>query len=62
MPDERYLPESTVLTVKSGDASVMVWGFFSWFGLYPLSFVNDSVNSEVYVNILDNSRLPTLWQ
>ena len=37
--------------------SVMVWGYFSWFWLWPLVFVSGNMNSEVYVNILDNSTI-----
>ena len=47
-----------VSTVKFGGVSVMVWGCFSCFGLGLLVLVNGSINSEVYVNILDNSMIP----
>ncbi|GFV30701.1 transposable element Tcb1 transposase [Trichonephila clavipes] len=40
----------------------MVWGHFSWFGLGPLVPVIGNMNSEMYVDILDNAALPTLWQ
>ena len=60
MPGERYLPEC-VSTVKFGDASVMVWGCFSWFGLGSLIYVKDNMISEISVNILENFTLPTVW-
>ncbi|GFY05679.1 QLQ domain-containing protein [Trichonephila clavipes] len=33
-----------------------------WFGLGPLVPVIGNMNSEMYVDILDNAALPTLWQ
>ncbi|GFV63505.1 hypothetical protein TNCV_1551681 [Trichonephila clavipes] len=49
-----------VPTVKFGGGSIMVWGCFSWFGLGPLIPVIGNMNSEIYVDILDNTALPTL--
>ena len=43
-------------------ASVMVWGCFSWFGLGPFVLVNGNMSSEINVQIVDNSMLPTLWK
>ncbi|GFW74828.1 transposable element Tcb1 transposase [Trichonephila clavipes] len=40
----------------------MVWGYFSCFGLGPLVPVIGNMKSEMYVDILDNAALPTLWQ
>ena len=40
----------------------MVYGCFSCFGLGPLVLVNGNMSFEVYVNNLDNTMLPTLWQ
>ncbi|GFW66618.1 transposable element Tcb1 transposase [Trichonephila clavipes] len=40
----------------------MVWECFSWFGLRPLVPVIGNMNSEMYVDILDNAALPTPWQ
>ncbi|GFW28309.1 transposable element Tcb1 transposase [Trichonephila clavipes] len=39
----------------------MVWGFFSWSGLGPLVPMIGNMNSEMYVDILDNAALSTLW-
>ena len=62
MSGERYLPECVESIAKFGGGSVMVWGCFSWLGFGPLVLVNGNMNTEVYVNILDNSMLPTFWQ
>ena len=50
MPSERF-----------GGASVMVWGYFSWFDLDPLVSEVGNMNTEMYEDILDNV-LSTLWQ
>ncbi|GFW26742.1 QLQ domain-containing protein [Trichonephila clavipes] len=62
MPGERFFSDCIVPTVKFGGGSIMVWGYFSWFGLGPLASMIGNMNSEMYVNILDNAALPTLWQ
>ncbi|GFW53684.1 transposable element Tcb1 transposase [Trichonephila clavipes] len=62
MPGERFFSDCVVPTVKFGGGSIMVWGCFSWFGLGPLIPVLGNMNSEMYVDILDNAAFPTLWQ
>ncbi|GFX98391.1 transposable element Tcb1 transposase [Trichonephila clavipes] len=59
---EHFFSDCIVPTVKFGGGSIMVWGCFSWFGLNPLVPVIGNMNSEMYVGILDNAALPTLWQ
>ncbi|GFX03871.1 transposable element Tcb1 transposase [Trichonephila clavipes] len=62
MPGERFFSDYIVPTVKLGGGSIMAWGCFSWFGLGPLVPVIGNMNSEMYVDIVDNAVFPTLWQ
>ncbi|GFU88854.1 transposable element Tcb1 transposase [Trichonephila clavipes] len=61
MPGECFFNDCIVSTVKFGGGSILVWGCFSWFGLGPLVRVIGNMNSEIYVDILNNAALPTLW-
>ncbi|GFX31821.1 QLQ domain-containing protein [Trichonephila clavipes] len=60
MPGKRIFRDSIVPTVNFGRGSIMVSGCFSWFDLGPLVSVIGNMNSEMYVDILDNAV--TLWQ
>ncbi|GFV12867.1 uncharacterized protein TNCV_2201661 [Trichonephila clavipes] len=62
MPIERFFSDCIVPTVKYGAESIMVWGCFSVFDLGSLVPVIGNMNSEMYVDILDNAALPTIWQ
>ena len=45
-------------TVKFGGGSVMFWGCFTWDGIGPLVLVEETMDSDVYVNVLSNHLIP----
>lgn len=58
--NERYHPDCVVRTVKHPE-SVMVWGCFSYYGPGRLSIIpkGTTVNAQRYLQILQNSMLPS---
>lgn len=54
---EAYLPECIKKSTKF-PLSVMVWGCMSGFGLSKLCFIENTVNTEKYLAILDETLLP----
>ena len=57
-PNERYLPECTIATIKQ-DKKIMVWGCFAASGVGNLYRISNNLNAERYVNILNTQLLPT---
>jgi hypothetical protein len=61
-PGEQYHPDCLVPTAKHGDGSVMVWGCFSWWGVWPLVVVEGTLNKNSYVALLEKHLLSYLKQ
>ena len=59
---ERYLSDCNVLSVKFGAGGIVVWGCLSGAGRGPLVPVKGTLNVSAYQEMLDNSKLPTLWE
>lgn len=65
--DQKYPPppphkvvDSVPDVIVRVQADIMVWGCLLWFGLGPLVVVKGAMNTKSYLDILDNSVLPTL--
>lgn len=46
--------------VHSGGFSVMFWGCFSWYGLGPLVALEGNMNSQSYIELLEESLIPEI--
>ncbi|CAB4385965.1 unnamed protein product [Rhizophagus irregularis] len=53
-PRETYNKDCIQSTVKFGGGSIMFWGVLGWHGVGPLIVVEGNMDSDEYVNILDN--------
>lgn len=54
------LPGHIRQTVKYGGASVMVWGAITYYGVGKLVFIDGTMDSEAYVEILNSAYAGTL--
>ena len=59
-PGAQLLDHHVIPTVKFGGGSVMVWGVITYYGAGKLLFINSSMNSELYVAILELGYAGTL--
>ena len=55
---EKYDPRNICTKLKYGGAKQMVWGCFYGNKLGPIAFIDGSVNSHVYVAILQEKLIP----
>ncbi len=59
-PDEEYKEKYVLPTVKHVGGSVMVWGCMSAAGTGELQFIEETMNANMYCDILKQSRIPSL--
>jgi len=57
---EKYAPKNVRGTARGGDVFQMIWGCFVGDKLGPIAFIDGTVNSDVYINVLYNNLLPYL--
>ncbi|CAI2187614.1 9157_t:CDS:1 [Funneliformis geosporum] len=55
---EAYNNNCIQFILKFSGGSVMFWGCFSWYDVGPLVVVEQTLNSEEYVNVLSNNFIP----
>ncbi len=59
-PGEEYKDKCVLPTVKHSGGSVMVWGCMSAAGTGELQFIEETMNSNMYCDILKRSMIPSL--
>ncbi len=59
-PGEEYKDKYVLPTVKHGGGSVMVWGCMSAAGTGELQFIEETMNANMYCDILKQSMIPSL--
>ena len=57
---EKYALKNVRGKARDGDVSQMIWGCFVSNKLGPIAFIDGTVNSDVYIDILLNNFLPYL--
>ncbi len=57
---KEYKKKCVLPTVKHGGGSVMVWGYMSAAGTKELQFIEGTMNSNMYCDILKQSMIPSL--
>src|SRR5579871_5676507 len=55
---EKYAPKNVRGRSKSGDVQQMIWACFTSNKLGPIVFINGTLNSSVYIDILRQNLLP----
>ncbi len=59
-PGEEYKDKCVLPTVKHGGGGVIVWGCMSAAGIEELQFIEGTLNSNMYCDILKQSMIPSL--
>ncbi len=55
---EKYLPINIKEKIRNGGISQMIWGSFLGDKLGPIVFIDGTVNTNVYIGVLDDYLLP----
>lgn len=55
---EEFDPRYTKKTIKHGDGCIMVWGYFSWYGVGPIHRIRGTMTQFGYRNIMTDIMLP----
>ena len=55
---EKYDPKNIRPTARDGDVSQMIWGCFVGKRLGPIAFIDGSVNTTVYIDVLTQELIP----
>ena len=55
---EKYAPQNVQGKTRDGQLSQMIWGCFVSNKLGPIVFINGTVNSDVYIQLLHENFLP----
>lgn len=65
---KEFDPKYTVKTVKHGGGNIMVWGCFTYYGVGPIHWIQETLTKEKYIEILNTfmypfaeDNLPLLW-
>ena len=59
-PGEEFEEKNTTKIVKHGGGNIMVWGCITSHGVGQLYHIEGTVNSQVYVEILNKALLGTI--
>ncbi len=59
---EAYKPRNAIPTVKHGGGSIMLWGCFSAHGPNCLVCIRGTINDALYMEILEDNLLQSVWQ
>lgn len=57
-PNTDFDPRHTVKTVKHGGGNIKLWGCFSFHGVGPIIWIQETMTKEIYRDILENVMLP----
>ena len=54
----KFKPQYTMKTVTHGSASIMIWGYLSYYCVGPIYCIAGTMDQFEYINILEEVMLP----